>query len=455
MPPAPDGSTSIMGRSQTSPDERRVSHDSTVESESVISTTPEPTVEKDTSDFQQEEVEQPTMTSSTVDESRVQPKQSTDDKKDSTTATETSKMDAPKKDEEIDVMDIPQRVDLVWRNIYLFIYLHIAAAYGLYLLVTGNVMWQTVIWAGLMHICGAFGITAGAHRYWSHKSFKAKLPLKVILVFMQTVSFQNSIHEWSRDHRVHHKYSETNADPHNATRGFFFAHMGWLLCRKHPAVKAKGKQIDMSDLEAEPLVMFQKNHYVPLVLFTSFFMPTLVAWYFWGESFVTAWCFAAQLRYCFNLHCTWLVNSAAHLWGDKPYDESINPAENKGVAIFAFGEGWHNYHHVFPWDYKTAELGRYKYNFTTAFIDFFAWIGWAYDLKTVSDKVVRDRVRRTGDGSWRNEKDSNTAADATQMIANSMGMSGGGPWGWGDKDIPMGDAQVTQTLYPMISLHED
>ncbi len=134
---------------------------------------------------------------------------------------------------------------------------------------------------------------------------------------------------------------------------------------------------------------------------------------------------------------------------------SINPAENKGVAIFAFGEGWHNYHHVFPWDYKTAELGRYKYNFTAAFIDFFAWIGWAYDLKTVSDKVVRDRVRRTGDGTWRNEKESSTAADATQMIANSMGMSGGGPWGWGDKDIPMGDAQVTQTLYPMISLHED
>lgn len=142
----PDGSTSIMGRSQTSPDERRVSHDSTVESESVISTTPEPTVEKDTSDFQQEEVEQSTMTSSstTVDESRVQPKQSTDDKKDSTTAT--TKMDAEKKDEEVDVMDIPNRIDLVWRNIYLFIYLHIAAAYGLYLFVTGQVMWQTVIW---------------------------------------------------------------------------------------------------------------------------------------------------------------------------------------------------------------------------------------------------------------------------------------------------------------------
>lgn len=139
----PDGSTSIMGRSQTSPDERRVSHDSTVESESTMSTTPEPTVEKDTGDFHQEEVEQPIMTSSsTLDESRVQPKQSTDDKKDSV----TKKMDTQKKDGEVDVMDIPNRIDLVWRNIYLFIYLHIAAAYGLYLFVTGNVMWQTVIW---------------------------------------------------------------------------------------------------------------------------------------------------------------------------------------------------------------------------------------------------------------------------------------------------------------------
>lgn len=148
-----------------------------------------------------------------------------------------------------------------------------------------------------------------------------------------------------------------------------------------------------------------------------------------------------------NADCCFTLNLFA-------FRRTINPAENKGVAIFAFGEGWHNYHHVFPWDYKTAELGRYKYNFTTAFIDFFAWIGWAYDLKTVSDKVVRDRVRRTGDGTWRNEKDQ--AANSAGSIASSIGgMAHGGPWGWGDKDIPLTDSQVTQTLYPLIALHED
>lgn len=82
---------------------------------------------------------------------------------------------------------------------------------------------------------------------------------------------QNSVHEWSRDHRVHHKYSETNADPHNAKRGFFFAHMGWLMCRKHPAVKAKGKQIDMSDLEADPIIMFQHKYALMKILLDNFF----------------------------------------------------------------------------------------------------------------------------------------------------------------------------------------
>lgn len=103
------------------------------------------------------------------------------------------------------------------------------------------------------------GITAGCHRLWSHKSFKARLPLRILLGIFQTVALQNSIHEWSRDHRVHHKYAETNADPHNAKRGFFFAHIGWLLTRKHPAIKEKGQGIDLSDLENDGVVVFQKK----------------------------------------------------------------------------------------------------------------------------------------------------------------------------------------------------
>lgn len=70
---------------------------------------------------------------------------------------------------------------------------------------------------------------------------------------------QDSAIDWARDHRMHHKYSETDADPHNATRGFFFSHIGWLLVRKHPELKRKGKGLDLSDLYADPILRFQKK----------------------------------------------------------------------------------------------------------------------------------------------------------------------------------------------------
>jgi Fatty-acid desaturase len=73
------------------------------------------------------------------------------------------------------------------------------------------------------------------------------------------IFFQNDVCEWARDHRVHHKFSETDADPHNATRGFFFSHVGWLLVRKHPDVRERGRAVDMSDLETDPFLRFQKK----------------------------------------------------------------------------------------------------------------------------------------------------------------------------------------------------
>lgn len=91
---------------------------------------------------------------------------------------------------------------------------------------------------------------------WTYEMLKNKNKTKLfykIFLFL----LQNHIYEWARDHRMHHKYSETNADPHNAKRGFFFSHVGWLLCRKHPEVKEKGRGIDMSDLDRDPVVVFQ------------------------------------------------------------------------------------------------------------------------------------------------------------------------------------------------------
>jgi len=313
-----------------------------------------------------------------------------------------------------------RKIQLVWRNIILFAYLHIASLYGAYLMFASASVY-TGIFAFILYQIGGLGITAGAHRLWAHKSYKARWPLRMFLTFANTLAFQDAVVDWARDHRVHHKYSETDADPHNATRGFFFSHVGWLLCKKHPEVKRRGKNIDMSDLYADPILYYQKKYYLTLMPIICFVLPTTIPMICWNESFVNAFTINL-LRYTWTLNATWLVNSAAHMFGHKPYDKYINPSENRTVAVLAMGEGWHNYHHTFPWDYKTAELGKYSFNFTLAFIDLMAKIGQAYDLKTVTPDVIEKRVKRTGDG--------------THEL-----------WGWGDKDQSEQDVKDTTILH--------
>ncbi|XP_011863272.1 PREDICTED: acyl-CoA Delta(11) desaturase-like, partial [Vollenhovia emeryi] len=280
-------------------------------------------------------------------------------------------------------------------------------------------------------------ITAGAHRLWCHRAYKAKWPMRVILMILQTAAFQNHIYEWVRDHRVHHKFTDTDADPHNSKRGFFFSHVGWLLIRKHPDVISKGATIDMSDLEKDPIVVFQRRYYAVLMPVLCFVLPMLVPIYFWNEKPIYAW-YCAVCKYVTVLNITWLVNSAAHMWGTKPYDTSISATNSYGVSYLAFGEGWHNYHHVFPWDYKTSELNNYGSNFTCAFIDFFAWLGWAYDLKTVGHDLIKKRAARIGDGSiYERTGDLNDEHHHTQEKII---------WGWEDADMSVEDKLAAEIL---------
>ncbi|XP_033753922.1 stearoyl-CoA desaturase 5-like [Pecten maximus] len=294
--------------------------------------------------------------------------------------------------EETNVDNPPMKI--VWRNVVIFVILHLAALYAVTLIPGSQPL--TWAWSVVYYFLAAVGVTAGAHRLWSHRSYKAKTPLRVLLAFFQSAALQNDIFDWVRDHRVHHKFSETDADPHNATRGFFFSHIGWLLVKKHPKVIAKGKQISLKDLYDDPVVMIQKRFYKPSVLLMCFIVPTIVPWYFWGETLWNSFYLASILRYTLVLNATWLVNSAAHMWGSKPYDKTISPSNNIAVVLSAAGEGFHNYHHVFPHDYATSEYGI-RYNFTTMFIDFMACLGLVSDRKVISPKTVQMRKERTGE----------------------------------------------------------
>jgi len=282
--------------------------------------------------------------------------------------------------------------EVVWPNIWKFVVLHSLAVWGLLLLPTMSP--SSWLWLLATYQLSGAGITAGAHRLWSHRTYKARLPLRVFLVFCNSMAGQNSVYTWSRDHRTHHKHSETDADPHNSKRGFFFAHMGWLCLRKHPAVTKAGSNISLADLEQDRVVMFQHRHYLACFLVCGFLIPSIVPVWLWGEAPLTAF-LSSVLRYVAVLHFTWLVNSAAHMFGNKPYDTRMGPAENRLVSLLAMGEGFHNYHHTFPYDYSTSEWGL-RLNVTTGFIELMAWLGLAYDLRQPSRQTVIARARRTG-----------------------------------------------------------
>ena len=169
--------------------------------------------------------------------------------------------------------------------------------------------------------------------------------MRIILAFFHIMAFQNDIYEWCRDHRVHHKFTETDADPHNARRGFFFSHVGWLLVKKHPDIRAKGKNLDLSDLMDDPVVRFQRKYYIPLLITIWGIIPTVVPHILWSESLWNGFFVCVMFRHCLTLNLTWLVNSAAHMWGTKPYDKNID-AREASVRHLLMGEGFHNYHHT-------------------------------------------------------------------------------------------------------------
>lgn len=281
----------------------------------------------------------------------------------------------------------------VWRNAFIFSFLHMLYLYGFYLSLFKS-QWSCWLFFYSYAVLGGLGITAGAHRLWSHRSYKARLPLRIFLMLCNSIAVQNDLIEWCRDHRLHHKTSETDADPHNSNRGWFFAHMGWLLQRKHPKVIEMGKKLDLSDLYQDSVLMFQKRYYWWIASFLGFILPVTVSYLYFELSLLDSTCIAAW-RYVSSLHCTWFVNSAAHIWGDQDYDTGIEPRESSLVSLGALGEGFHNYHHTFPYDYSTSEHGGYI-NFTTIFIDLMSFIGLAHSLRSVNPKMIEARRARTG-----------------------------------------------------------
>lgn len=262
-----------------------------------------------------------------------------------------------------------------WFMCFYLLTAHVGALVGL-----ARASWTQLAEAVVWHqICG-FGVTAGMHRLWTHRSYKAKFPTRLALAMLASMANQGSIYHWCRDHRVHHRHSDTDADPHDISRGFFYAHMGWLLLVKPQAVKDAGRRMHGQDLLDDPVVYWNRRLNPVLDQLMCFVVPGCYgAWRY--NSFTDGVLILGLLRWVFLSHATWCVNSVAHSLGNRPYKPEIRPCESSVTSFVAAGEGWHNWHHAFPFDYAASDGALCQWNPTKLLIDLLACIGQAYDLK--------------------------------------------------------------------------
>lgn len=194
-------------------------------------------------------------------------------------------------------------------------------------------------------------ITAGYHRLWAHKTFDAHPAIKVVFAIGGAMALQNSILHWCSDHRVHHRFvDDPDKDPYSAKRGLWFSHIGWML-REYESNKFTGYE-NCKDLKKDKVVMWQHNHYLAIVLIANFGITAFLGWL--SGSMMNMIMLAGVFRLVAVHHVTFFINSLAHYWGKRPYTEANTARDNGFIALFTFGEGYHNFHHIFEYDYRNG-----------------------------------------------------------------------------------------------------
>lgn len=237
-------------------------------------------------------------------------------------------------------------------------------------------------WFAVFYFITTLGITAGYHRLFAHKSYEAHPVLKWFFALFGAAALQNSILVWARDHRVHHRFVDTDADPYNINRGFWYAHIGWMMLKESPRVDPKpyGR-----DLETDFVVQFQHRFYLPLAVIMCFVVPTLLGWL--AGSALGGLAIIGFLRLVVVHHFTFFINSWCHMLGRQTYDLRQTARDSALLAVFTGGEGYHNFHHTFGNDYRNG-VKRYHWDPTKWFINACSHMRLTWNLKRTSQKLI-------------------------------------------------------------------
>lgn len=244
-------------------------------------------------------------------------------------------------------------------------------------------------WLAFIVILGANGmsITAGYHRLWAHNSYKAHPLLKIMFALFGAAATQNSILIWASGHRRHHRHvDDIDNDPYSAKKGLWYSHIGWML-RDY---KASSEDFSNArDLQRDKIVMWQHNNYLALVLIMNI-APAVILGFITGNMLENI-LLAGVLRLVVSHHTTFFINSLAHYWGRRPYTDENTARDNDFLALLTYGEGYHNYHHIFQNDYRNG-IRWWHYDPTKWLIKTASWVGLTWDLRKVPDFKIQRAV---------------------------------------------------------------
>lgn len=237
----------------------------------------------------------------------------------------------------------------------------------------------------LFFILTGLSITLGYHRLFSHHAFQAAWPVRLLTLIFGAAAFENSALTWCADHRQHHKHTDREEDPYDISKGFFHAHMGWIIFKlgEPPSFAS------VPDLERDSLVRWQHRNYVLIGLLAGFALPALIGWYWGGaKDALGAFLIAGVARTVFVHHSTFFINSLCHTLGKQPYSDRCTARDHWLMAFFTFGEGYHNFHHAFQHDYRNG-VKAWQFDPTKWSIWLLSKVGLASQLRSVPEERIR------------------------------------------------------------------
>ncbi|MEL0101164.1 MAG: fatty acid desaturase [Euryarchaeota archaeon] len=237
---------------------------------------------------------------------------------------------------------------------------------------------ELFVFLALYFACG-LSITVGYHRLFSHRSHDASWPLVLFYAIFGAGAFQNSIIEWCSDHRNHHKHTDTEDDPYSASKGFWYSHIGWIMVEEQ---KFENDFSNVKDLQQSKIIMWQHKHIFTIGAISGVILPFAIGLAIGGISTaIGCLVWGGIVRIVFVHHGTFLINSAAHIWGKQPYSKENTSKDSFWLAFLTFGEGYHNFHHTFQADYRNGHKW-YHIDPSKWWITSFKWAGLKSNLKS-------------------------------------------------------------------------